>query len=142
MAARRDTQRRVPTGPETPPTGKAAPTPWVPPTLTCAAVVEVQGALHAEGLLTGAAAVPVLGVHLRKVVAALLAPSGAPAHRPRPPPPGTPTPPGANLVLAVLVGHVLLEALLAAEELGAFLALEQLVPCQGRGCTRCPLARA
>lgn len=48
-----------------------------------------------------------------------------------PPPPTTPSRSGVwsitHLVPAVLVRHVLLQTLLAAEELGAFLAFKELV---------------
>lgn len=57
---------------------------WHP--LTCPAVVEFQGALDAEGLLTSAAPVPVLAVHLVKcsIVSAGGRAGGAP-HQHAPP---------------------------------------------------------
>lgn len=161
--------------------------------LTCPAVVKLERALDAEGLLAGAAPEPVLAVHLgrgqrlrerggtprpapgyapparsRRAVRAgvlhgcglttagsttlLLSPgtrrtchSSCPVTRP-PRQPGQATLPGVSsqlhrsaptarkgtrrathLVPAVLVGNVLLQALLAAEQLCTLLTLEQLV---------------
>lgn len=182
--------------------------------LTCPAVVELQGALDAEGLLAGAAAEPVLAVHLAggghqrgwpspwgrpsagvagSLGAVLAAPTWAwftcfsttlplglgtvtfhscrpgaqekaltqqrrcprrlppPCQRPARhrgrravscplPAPVAAAPPlacGSHLVPAVLVGNVLLQTLLAAEQLRTLLALEQLVAWEaGRGRTQ------